>query len=107
MSNNTIPSEWWNQILSWLWVIALSIWGGTVHTIRKIKDKEMNRFSLSEWVGDVVISGFMGVITYALCHSAGFDDFLTAAMVGVSSHQGTRGLLVLEKIVAKKFGLKD
>jgi hypothetical protein len=103
MPNNTPPSDW-NAIFTLIWVMAISFWGGTVHTIRKIKDGTIARFTLSEWVGDVVISGFIGVITYSLCRYSGFDEWLTAACIGISSHQGTRGLLFIERLIADRIG---
>lgn len=107
MPNNTIPPEWWNQTITWAWVMLLSIWGGTVHTIRKIKEGTVARFSISEWIGDMVTAGFIGVVTYALCQYSGFDSWMTAAIVGISSHQGTRGLTFLEQIIAKKLGIEE
>lgn len=78
-----------------------------MHTVRKIKDGTLARFTLSEWVGDVVISGFIGVITYAVCRTSGFDEWLTAACVGITSHQGTRGLIFFERWAAKRLGIDD
>lgn len=99
MPQNTIPPDWWNQAITWMWVFVLSLWGGTVHTLRKIKEGHMSRFSISEWIGDMVVSGFIGVVTYSLCQHAGFDQWMTAVMVGISSHQGTRGLVFIEQFV--------
>lgn len=99
---NNIPPEWLPNMFTWIWVLLLSIWGGTVHTIRKIKDGTIGRFSISEWIGDTVTSGFIGVVTYALCQHSGFDGWLTAALVGVASHQGTRGLAFIEELIARK-----
>lgn len=105
MPQNNIPEN--VGIITMLWVLALSLWGGTVHTIRKVKEGVIQRFSLSEWIGDVTISGFIGVVTYALCKYSGFDEWLTAVCVGVTSHQGTRGLLLVERIIAKKLGITE
>jgi hypothetical protein len=94
-------------ILTYLWVLILSIWGGTAHTIRKVRAGAIDRFSLSEWIGDCVISGFLGVITFWLCEYGELNQLLTAAIVGISAHQGTRGIMVLEKYIAQKIGIRD
>lgn len=101
MPQNNIPPEWWNQILTFIWVGALSIWGGTVHTIKKVRDGVIERFTFREWVFDVVTSGFVGVITYLMCQSANLSPMLTAALIGIASHQGTRALLILENEITK------
>lgn len=106
MPFNNLPPNDWSQYFTLLWVMLISFWGGTVHTVRKIKEGTLDRFSISEWLGDVCISGFIGVITYSLCRYSGFDEWLTAACVGITSHQGTRGLLFVEKIIAKKLGIE-
>ena len=94
------------DLITWLWVMGLSIWGGTAHHIRKIKDGTIARFSIAEWLGDMVISGFIGLITYYFCLYSCFNEALTAALVGISAHQGTRGITLLERIVLDKVVIK-
>jgi hypothetical protein len=92
-------------LLTYLWVLALSVWGGAVNNLRKLKDGTLKRFSLAELVGDFTISGFIGVMTFYLCEYAGFDKLLTAFLVGITSHMGTKGLSVLEDLAVKKLGI--
>ena len=92
----------WSQYLALVWVLALSIWGGTVHTIKKVREGVIERFTFREWVYDIITSGFIGFVTYALCKYAGFDEYLSAVFIGVASHQGTRGLLLIEEAITKK-----
>jgi hypothetical protein len=103
--NNNNPNDW-TQVLTVIWVIMLSIWGGTVHTIKKVRDGIIERFTFKEWVYDVITSAFIGVITYALCKYAGFGEWLSAAMIGMASHQGTRALLIIEQAITKRLGVK-
>ena len=90
--------------ITYLWVLALSVWGGVTHNIRKLRKGVIARFSLSELVGDVAISGFIGVLTFWLCEAAGFNQLWSAFLIGITSHMGTRGLMALEDIAAKKMG---
>jgi hypothetical protein len=97
------PSNY--SLLTYIWVLILSIWGGITHNLKKVKTGALARFSLSELVGDLFISGFIGVMTFYLCEYARFDKMLTAFFVGMSSHMGTRGLMMLEDIAARKLGV--
>ena len=100
MPLNNVPNDW-NQYIALLWVMILSIWGGTVYTIKKVREGIIERFTFREWVYDVITSGFVGVITYALCQEASFSPWVSAACIGIASHQGTRALLVLENSITK------
>lgn len=91
---------------TWLWVVGLSIWGGVVSWVQKVRKGDARWFNLVEFVGELAVCSFTGVVTFLLCAQAGFDDLLTAALVAISSHMGTRGLYTLEQFVSKKFGLE-
>jgi hypothetical protein len=91
------------NIITWLWVFGLSILGGTVRTLTNMK-VGMKWIDVSRrWVIDIVVSAFVGVLTFFLCEFAGFDQTLTAALVGISAHMGTRAIVILEEIAYKKF----
>ncbi|MGB3988521.1 MAG: phage holin family protein [Minisyncoccales bacterium] len=105
MPTNNIPPNDFPQYIAILWVFILSVWGGTVHTIKKVRDKVIDRFTFREWVYDVITSGFIGFVTYAFCKYAGFDEWLTAVFIGIASHQGTRGLLLVEQWVTSRVGV--
>ena len=94
-----------DSVFTMIWVLALSTWGGIAGYVRKIKQGKTKRFSLTELVGEIVISSFVGVITYFLCKSSGIDETITAAVVGVSSHMGSRAIYLIEILVRKKTGL--
>ena len=98
---NNFPPEW-NQYLAVLWVFILSVWGGTVHTIKRLREGVIEKFTFREWIMDVVTSGFIGFVTYSLCKYAGFDEWLSAVMIGIASHQGTRGLLIIEQFITRR-----
>lgn len=84
-----------------LWVSALSTLGAVTNYIRKIKSGRIERFSISELIGDITISFFLGVTTYFVCKGAGLDEYLTAGFVGLVSHMGTRGLIILEDLIPR------
>lgn len=94
------------SLITYLWVLGLSILGGTAHNVAKIKNGTIKRFSLPEWVGDITIAGFIGVITFYLCEYAKFPPELTAASVGIASHMGTRAIVIFERMLFKKLGIE-
>lgn len=93
-----------DSIFTMIWVIALSTWGGIAGYIRKLRQGMTKRFSLTELIGEIVVSSFVGVITYFLCKSSNIDETITAAIVGVSSHMGSRAIYLIEILVRKKTG---
>lgn len=109
MPQSQIPQDWLPQILTVVWVFILSIWGGTVHTIKKVRDGVIDKFTVREWIMDMVVSSFVGTVTYAFCKYSGFNEWLTVVMVSTAAHQGTRALLAIDNIVTqmiKKYGEK-
>ena len=90
------------SLITYGWVFILSVWGGIVHNIRKVREGLITRFSLSELIGDVVTSGFAGIVTFYLCQAAELNNLATAAMVGVSGHMGARSLFLIEEWLRKR-----
>lgn len=95
------------SLLTYIWVLGLSVLGGTAHNVAKIKNGTLKRFSIPEWIGDITIAAFIGIITFYLCEYAKFTPPLTAALVGIASHMGTRAIIVFERMLLKKFGIDE
>ena len=91
------------SIFTICWVALLSISGGIASYVKKVSNGIIKRFSIVELIGELFISGFVGIITFLLCDSAGFDTRITAAIVGISGHMGSRAIFLLETVINKKF----
>jgi hypothetical protein len=52
--------------VTYAWVSVLSIWGGAANYVNKLKAGK-SRFNLLEIVGEIVVSGFAGVMTFYIC----------------------------------------
>lgn len=89
-------------LLTYGWVMLLAWWGGIASYLRKIRGGIIHRFSLVEFIGEMVISGFVGVLTFYLCESSGFSGTLTAAFVGISGHMGSRAIFAMEKFAQRQ-----
>ncbi|NOR64555.1 MAG: hypothetical protein GQ468_00895 [Candidatus Scalindua sp.] len=86
-------------IATYVWVIGLSLWGGLVSYARKVKTQTIPRYSILEFIGEMATSGFIGVVTFFLCEFAQLDRLVTAAMVGISGHAGSRAIFQVESFL--------
>ena len=94
------------QLLTYLWVMLLAAWGGIASYIRRVRSGTAEKFSVMELIGEIVISGFTGVLTFWLCELAGFPGLLTAAFVGISGHMGSRAIALMEDSFKRKMGVR-
>lgn len=91
------------SIVTYGWVILVSMWGGVASFLRKYKEGVVRPFNFTEMVGELLTSAFIGVITFWLCEWSGTPPLLSAAMIGISGHMGSRGLYQLERWVTSKY----
>lgn len=98
------PDPFGYDLLTYLWVIVLSLWGGVVNFFRKMKAGKARPFNITELVGELMTSAFAGILTFYLCEAASFSPVLTAALVGVSGHMGSRAIFHLEQIAESRLG---
>jgi len=89
--------------LTYMWVSLLSITGGLVAFMQKLKDQESRKFRLAELLGEIVTSGFTGVITFYICEAMQVGQLVGAVCVGISGHMGSRALYLIEKWLSDKF----
>jgi hypothetical protein len=47
------------------------------------------------------------VITFYLCESSQIDPLISAALVGISGHMGSRAIFTIEKFLQNKFIKQD
>lgn len=90
-------------ILTYAWVMFLSAWGGLVNFIGRVKTGEARAFNFIELIGELFTSAFAGVLTFWMCEAAGINSLITAAMVGISGHMGSRAIFQLEKLAQSRF----
>ena len=85
-----------------IWVIGLSVAGGIANYLRKRKNGERRLVDGRAFLIDIFVSAFVGVVTYFLCRSWGLDQYLTAALVGITSHMGSRAIFLFEQLIANR-----
>jgi hypothetical protein len=90
-------------LLTYAWVLGLSALGGFVSFMNKIKSGKTRAFNIAEFLGEIATSAFAGIITFWLCENAQFSPLITAALVGVTGHMGSRAIMLFEDYLSKKF----
>lgn len=89
------------SLLTYVWVFLLAMTGGLVAFIRRL-NKSRKPIPLTEVFvrlgGELIISGFAGVLTFYLCEFWGFDQLLTAVLVAISGHLGGGAIDRIAKI---------
>lgn len=94
-----------DALVSWLLLILLSLWGGWASFVRKMRDGHARAWNITELVGELVISGFTGIVTAHLCDAAGAPAPLKYALVGIAAHMGSRALFKMESVLNAKLNL--
>lgn len=89
--------------LTYAWVVLLASWGGVVNFMRKVRTGVARPFNVAEFIGELATSAFVGVITFWLCEMAMLDPLLSAALVGISGHMGSRAIFHLEEVFKSRF----
>lgn len=86
-----------NMIYPTGWVLLLSILAGIVSFMRKVRQGDARRFNFAELLGECLTSALVGLATFWLCKWAGANEYLTAALIAIAAHMGTRALFRFER----------
>jgi hypothetical protein len=90
------------ELLPHIWMLAISLLGGVASFARKVKAGVARWLNISEFIGELLISAFSGLLTYWICRRGNLDQYLTAAAVGMSGHMGARALLLIEQLAVRR-----
>lgn len=91
------------SLLTYAWVVVLSMWGGVVSYLRKVKDGVLHKFSIVELIGELFTAGFIGIITFWLCEWSDMSPLLSAALIAISGHMGSRAIFQVEGFLKSRF----
>jgi hypothetical protein len=92
------------SLLTYFWVALLSAWGGAVNWLARRRSGETRPFNFAELIGELMTSAFTGILTFWMCEWSGVDPLMTAALVGISGHMGSRAIYQMERLVTARFG---
>lgn len=86
---------------TYAWVLGIAMLGGAAQFYRNVKAGRSRPFNLAEFVGELLISGFAGFITFLLCKAANVNPYITAAFIGIAGHMGSRAIFMGEQLLEK------
>lgn len=92
----------WTNLVPTLWMIVVSASGGIVSFYGKMKAGEVRAFNVTELIGELFVSAFMGIVTFWICQAFEINLYATAAGGAIAGHMGTRGIFLLEKTISGK-----
>ena len=95
------PTTW--TIGTWLLAVGMSFAGGTVNFYARVKRGHTRAFNLIELLGEIFISGFVGLGTFMFLTGIGQPIGLAAVAAGIGGHMGTRLLFLAEQYLEKRF----
>jgi len=86
--------------------VALSCWGGIVSYIQRFRTSHFD-FKWVDLALDLIVSSFAGLLTYLLCRHYNFGDAISAILIAISGHMGSKAISSFEKFRNKIFGQSD
>ncbi len=89
--------------LTYIWLLFLALWGGTVNYITRVRQGTVDRFSFVELIGEWAISGFSGFLAVTVCMELQVSWYMTAFFTGVAGHMGGRAIFIFEYWVKNRF----
>lgn len=95
--------EMFRQCLPYVSTLFLSCWGGVVSYIQRLRIKH-HKFSFRELSFDLTISSFAGLLTHFFCEYANVGGAMSAILIAVSGHMGTRAIAGFERMRDRIFG---
>jgi hypothetical protein len=80
-----------------LWMLGVSLLGGIVSFLQKVKAGKSRPMNITELVGEMMTSALVGLVTYWICRAYGVNEYLAAAGVAISGHMGARAIFIFEQ----------
>lgn len=95
------------EVVPTIIMFCIAALGGLINWWGKVKAGDARPFNFLELMGELLVSGCVGVFTYWGLTGFGINPFLVAAGVGISGHMGTRAIFLAEKVLERRvFGKK-
>lgn len=87
---------------TYLWVVFWCVFAGVASFVRKVREGH-RPLILAELLGEIVVSVFVGMVTYWLGRGHDVPEFYLMAMVAVCGHMGSRALFLFERMFVARF----
>lgn len=84
-------------------ILATALFGGLVSWYAKVKRGETQPWNITQLVGELTTSAFSGLLAFWLCELSNAPQLLTASLVGIAGHMGTRAITAFEVFVQHRW----
>lgn len=85
-------------------MLATALLGGLVSWYAKVRKGEAQAWNVMQLVGELCTSAFAGLIAFWVCEYSGSPPLLTASLVGIAGHMGTRAITAFESFAQRRWG---
>jgi len=85
-------------------ILGVALLGGLVSWAAKVRAGALRAWNLMALVGELSTSAFAGLLCFWFCEWQNLDPLLTASLVGVAGHMGTRAIILAERMAERKWG---
>ena len=86
-------------------VLGIALLGGIVSWAAKVRAGTLQAWNLMALVGELCTSALAGLLCFWLCEWQQFNPLLTAALIGIAGHMGTRAITMAETAAQRKWGV--
>lgn len=87
------------DLYTWLWCVGVAALGGTASWYQNVKAEKTRPFNVTELIGELFISAFVGVLTMLACKAAGVGELWMGVLCGITGHMGSRAIMIGENIL--------
>jgi hypothetical protein len=88
-------------------MLGTALLGGLVSWYAKVRKGDIMPWSVSHLIGELSTSAFAGLIAFWVCEGLGFAPLVTASLVGIAGHMGTRAIQAFEDFAKARWGTKE
>lgn len=83
-------------------MLGFSMLGGAVGWYAKVRKGDHAAMSIYAFMGELMTSAFSGLLAFLGCKYLNLSPALTAAIVGVAGHMGTRAINAAEALLQSR-----
>lgn len=95
-ASGAASDPWSFSILTYAWVALMAMWGGIVRVMQehKLAEKTWKQIIVIV-VSEMVMSCFVGVLTFWMCELAEFKPLYTAVLTSIGGYMGGKSLAIM------------
>jgi hypothetical protein len=85
-------------------ILGTALLGGLVSWYAKVRKGEIPAWNITQLIGELATSAFAGLLAFWFCELSGAPQLLTASLVGIAGHMGTRAITTFEAFAQRRWG---